>query len=144
MNNQIKKIPELAWVKGSGSYSDIVLTSRIRLARNLVNIPFPPKARIQDLKKSQKLIDEAFYSHPYFKAQGKLGDKSSSLGFTKISFDELPEIDKYLLAEALETFKTFATSWLLILSLYRLNNNCHCMAPYFLASPIGTNPKQYP
>lgn len=99
MNNEIKKIPEPSWVKGNGHHSDIVLTSRIRLARNLVNIPFPPKARIQDLKKSQKLIDEAFYSHPYFKAQGKTKGKSFSLGFTKISFDELPEIDKHLLAE---------------------------------------------
>lgn len=96
MNNSIKKIPELSWVKGNGSYSDIVLTSRIRLARNLVNIPFPPKARVQDLKKSQKLIDDAFYSHPYFSARCKSQNKNY---FTKISFDELPEVDKYLLAE---------------------------------------------
>jgi protein arginine kinase len=32
------------WLRGTGAESDIVLSSRIRLARNLVEFPFPPRA----------------------------------------------------------------------------------------------------
>lgn len=91
----IKNIPELNWVKGTGLCSDIVLTSRVRLARNLVNVPFPPKARFQDLKKSQKLVDDVFYSHPYFAAK----NNSTTPVFTRLAVDEMSEIDKYMLAE---------------------------------------------
>lgn len=32
------------WLRGTGAESDIVVSSRIRLARNLVDFPFPPRA----------------------------------------------------------------------------------------------------
>ena len=32
------------WLKGTGAYSNIVMSSRIRLARNLTKRPFPNKA----------------------------------------------------------------------------------------------------
>lgn len=32
------------WIRGTGPESDIVMSSRIRLARNLTDTPFPPKA----------------------------------------------------------------------------------------------------
>ncbi len=47
------------WLKGVGECSDIVMSSRIRLARNLANIPFPNKARKKDLLQIQEIIRKA-------------------------------------------------------------------------------------
>jgi protein arginine kinase len=55
------------WLKGTGSDSDIVISSRIRLARNLPNIPFPHWAN-KDQEK--KVVDEAqlaFSNTPHLK-----------------------------------------------------------------------------
>ena len=38
------------WLKGTGTSSHIVMSSRVRLARNLVKVPFPNKARKKELK----------------------------------------------------------------------------------------------
>jgi protein arginine kinase len=44
------------WLKGTGSHSDIVMSSRIRLARNFPNIPFPHWANKEQEK---NIIEEA-------------------------------------------------------------------------------------
>ena len=36
------------WLKGTGPNSSIVMSSRIRLARNLTQLPFPNKANKKD------------------------------------------------------------------------------------------------
>jgi len=49
------------WVSGTGPLSDTVISSRIRLARNIEGIPFPPRADQAELKNifelSQKAIE---------------------------------------------------------------------------------------
>ena len=50
------------WTNGQGPLSDIVISSRIRLARNVEGIPFPPKAEQTELKNifelSRQVIEE--------------------------------------------------------------------------------------
>lgn len=47
------------WLRGSGPESDIVISSRIRLARNLAEFPFVTKASEQDLKQIEKSLNAA-------------------------------------------------------------------------------------
>jgi protein arginine kinase len=42
------------WLKGTGPYSDIVISSRVRLARNLNNIPFPHR---MNKKQAREVLD---------------------------------------------------------------------------------------
>ena len=62
-----------SWLSGEGKNSDIVLSSRIRLARNITSFPFPPVANLENkgkvlsyvqfaLEKSQLLRKGNFYS----------------------------------------------------------------------------------
>jgi protein arginine kinase len=50
------------WLKGTGPFAHIVMSSRIRLARNLAKIPFPNKATKKDvvtvLEKVQQVVAE--------------------------------------------------------------------------------------
>lgn len=50
------------WTNGQGPLSDIVISSRIRLARNVEGIPFSPRAEQAELKKifelSQRVVEE--------------------------------------------------------------------------------------
>ncbi|WP_138205878.1 protein arginine kinase [Haloimpatiens lingqiaonensis] len=50
------------WVKAKNEMEDIVLSSRIRLARNLQGIPFPDKLDIPNGKDLVNKIEENFYS----------------------------------------------------------------------------------
>ena len=47
-----------AWMRGSGPQGDIVLGSRIRLARNLKGIPFPGAATREQLKHVLQVSEE--------------------------------------------------------------------------------------
>lgn len=47
------------WLKGSGPHADIVLSSRIRLARNLNMTSFPQRANKKQSQETLKLIKEA-------------------------------------------------------------------------------------
>lgn len=47
------------WLKGTGPQSHIVMSSRIRLARNLSQIPFPARAGKKDLNKVYDLAKAA-------------------------------------------------------------------------------------
>lgn len=47
------------WLRGSGPESDIVISSRIRLARNLADFPFVSRAADQDLEQIEKSLQEA-------------------------------------------------------------------------------------
>ncbi|MFT7538602.1 MAG: protein arginine kinase, partial [Lysobacterales bacterium] len=46
------------WLKGEGAHADIVMSSRIRLARNLADHPFPSKAGKKELVKCLDLIQK--------------------------------------------------------------------------------------
>jgi len=75
------------WLKGTGAFSNIVMSSRIRLARNLVNKPFPNKAGKKDLNEILLLIQAATESIDFFK-------KSIFL-----RINELDNVDKQFLIE---------------------------------------------
>ena len=47
------------WLKGTGPHSEIVVSSRIRLARNLEKWPFAPKATRQTQQEVLKVVKEA-------------------------------------------------------------------------------------
>jgi protein arginine kinase len=47
------------WLKGSGPYSDIVISSRVRLARNLNGIPFPHRLNKKQAEKVLEMVEEA-------------------------------------------------------------------------------------
>lgn len=47
------------WLRGSGPESDIVISSRIRLARNLAEFPFVSRTADQDLEQIEKSLQEA-------------------------------------------------------------------------------------
>ncbi|HQL40821.1 MAG TPA: ATP--guanido phosphotransferase, partial [Candidatus Omnitrophota bacterium] len=55
------------WLKGAGPQSHIVMSSRIRLARNVEKIPFPARANKKDLAEIVRIAKAAFDSSEYFK-----------------------------------------------------------------------------
>ncbi len=55
------------WLKGTGPQSHIVMSSRVRLARNLDKIPFPARANRKDLAEVFSVIEQAIHSNEYFK-----------------------------------------------------------------------------
>lgn len=64
------------WLKGAGPNSDIVISSRIRLARNLDKVPFPHWASKKQSEETLKTIMEAIGKVDYLKksAAFKLAD----------------------------------------------------------------------
>src|SRR3989338_6215319 len=75
------------WLKGTGDHSEIVMSSRIRLARNLNTIPFPNKAR------KKQLNDVLSVGH---QAAGNIDYLKKSLFFR---INELDNVDKQFLIE---------------------------------------------
>lgn len=75
------------WLKGTGPHSNIVMSSRVRLARNLARLPFPNRANKKGLAEVIKEVEEAMAKIPLL--------KDASL--FKIS--ELDNVDKQFLVE---------------------------------------------
>jgi len=50
------------WLRGSGPESDIVISSRVRLARNLADFPFISRATPQDRVRIEKILHERIIS----------------------------------------------------------------------------------
>jgi protein arginine kinase len=55
------------WLKGTGPEADIVISSRVRLARNLRDIPFAVRATEQQKRDLEERIREKTASSPFFK-----------------------------------------------------------------------------
>ncbi|MBU0599995.1 ATP--guanido phosphotransferase, partial [bacterium] len=53
------------WLKNNTPHRDIVISSRIRLARNVNKIPFPHWAKKESLRKVVSLVEEATKKCPY-------------------------------------------------------------------------------
>ena len=75
------------WLKGEGSFSEVVISSRIRLARNISKIPFPQWAKKADREKALNLVKEAVSKSPSLKTG------------LFIELDQLPLLDREFLAE---------------------------------------------
>ena len=57
--NELLRSSRLSWLAASGKESDVVLSSRIRLARNFRKIPFPNRADFEQLAAVLQLTDGA-------------------------------------------------------------------------------------
>jgi protein arginine kinase len=77
------------WMKGSGPESDIVISSRIRIARNLQSYPFPILATNQQ---SKEVLDKAVSTLD----NGKLNGVGP---FEFIALSEMNELEKRVLVE---------------------------------------------
>jgi protein arginine kinase len=75
------------WLSGSGPMSDIVISSRIRLARNVAGFPFLTKANANQRAELQRLLREAI-------EQLKLDDPVSYVDMERIN-----ELDRRVLVE---------------------------------------------
>jgi len=75
------------WVKADGPQSKIVLSSRVRLARNLRNFPFPGWAKKADRQKALEAIQPAVDKLP------EMSERFSD------SMDNMVAIDKQVLVE---------------------------------------------
>jgi len=75
------------WLKGTGPHSDIVISSRIRLARNLEKVAFPHWADKKQNEKTLEIIQQAVSKIDFLKNNG----------FFKMG--ELDSVDKQLLVE---------------------------------------------
>lgn len=59
MTNELSNefLPE--WIRSDGAENDVAVSSRVRLARNLKDIPFPGRAKPEDLAKVHQQVAEA-------------------------------------------------------------------------------------
>ncbi len=75
------------WLRGSGPESDIVISSRIRLARNFADFPFIRKCSEQDRANVENQLRTAIESEKRWE------------NLTYIDVDNLPEVDRQFLVE---------------------------------------------
>ncbi len=79
------------WLKGNGPESDIVISSRIRLARNLADFPFISRATDVDRAEIEKIL------HGRVEALRESGKAPADSLYLKVS--ELAEVDRQFLVE---------------------------------------------
>lgn len=77
------------WLRTEAPYDEIILSTRIRLARNFADISFPPLQRQTDLEKVKSFMAAHFSNHS-FAGHGKL---------TLVEMDSLNAIEKRMLLE---------------------------------------------
>jgi protein arginine kinase len=67
--NDLGDIPDhgLSWLEASGDHADIVLSTRVRLARNLVGHAFGPRARVNDREAVLKKFRDSAAKAPSLK-----------------------------------------------------------------------------
>ncbi len=82
--------PSALWVTGSGPHADIVISSRIRLARNLAGIPFP---HVLSEEGAEDIVRRVQGAHQALQAEGRLK------GYTFVRVDRLPPLDRQVLVE---------------------------------------------
>jgi len=75
------------WLRGSGPESDIVISSRIRLARNMADYPFVRRCNEQDRSTIEKMLRDRIVQ----------ADEFQSVGYLDV--DELPSVDRQFLVE---------------------------------------------
>jgi len=85
LNDLTQKCGE--WLRGSGPEADIVISSRIRLARNLADYPFMTRASDQDRARIEKDLRECLMT----------SDQADRLLY--FDLDQLSVIDRQLLVE---------------------------------------------
>jgi len=81
INNTLNK-----WMKGAGPDSDAVISSRIRLARNLDNLPFPNNASEEDAQKVVKRVE-------------KVLNKDDEFGLKLLELESIPTLEREVMVE---------------------------------------------
>lgn len=79
------------WLRGSGPESDIVISSRIRLARNLADFPFIARATDADREQIEKIL------HGRIDSLQEAGNFSSVPSYVDV--DDLEDVDRQFLVE---------------------------------------------
>jgi len=77
------------WMESTAEQGDIVISSRIRLARNLIDIPFPQRLDQTTGEECLRRIEAA--------CQGKMPDALNEVEFT--GFDQISNLDRHILVE---------------------------------------------
>ncbi len=75
------------WLRGTGPSANIVMSSRVRLARNLSEWPFPNKAVKKDLESVLSLVEKSMSKIEFLK------------GATLFRMTELDQVDRQMLVE---------------------------------------------
>lgn len=83
------------WLKGTGEASDIVVSSRVRLARNLADFPFMSRASESDRKKICQILSAAY--DEMFKTEKKDSEEKSQA--LMLDLQKLNPIDREFLVE---------------------------------------------
>lgn len=83
------------WMEGSGPYASVVLSSRVRLARNLVGIPFP---HLQSEEQGREVLEKVRQVAYDPEAQGQIGvlDVASLAELTPLEREIL--VEKHLIS----------------------------------------------
>ena len=80
----------LPWYAKGGENQDVILSSRVRLARNLANFPFPLYFKKDDAERVQSLVFDAF---------SKIQNKDENLYFHAVDTSSIEEKARCLLEE---------------------------------------------
>ncbi|MFY9115278.1 MAG: ATP--guanido phosphotransferase, partial [Dethiobacteria bacterium] len=75
------------WMEGTGPYAEVTISSRVRLARNIKDIPFPYLASDSQTLKVQDLVINAVKDHEGFK------------DFLPVKMDEVSALVKQVMVE---------------------------------------------
>jgi protein arginine kinase len=75
------------WMQGNGPHSNIILSSRIRLARNIADIPFPSGLDIERAEKVVRMVKDSIFK------------SESTLKFKDYIMQELPPTERQFLVE---------------------------------------------
>lgn len=81
--------PQVSWLNGEGAEGDIVLSSRIRLARNFRDIPFPNRADLAQLAKVKELVQSVLPAV----------EKALACPCSCLNLDDLTKLEKNVLIE---------------------------------------------
>lgn len=79
----------ISWLEGEGKEKDIVLSSRIRLARNIENIKLPHLMTVPEAKKVIKIVEEAIITN----------NKSTDNKFEIYEIDKLSPLERNIFVE---------------------------------------------
>ncbi|MFD2172376.1 protein arginine kinase [Tumebacillus lipolyticus] len=87
------------WMSDEGPHSDIVISTRIRLARNLVDHPFPMLASDQEAEEIVQKVGAALAAEPFGKQEGDRFELIELDTITQLDLQTLEE--KYLISSTL-------------------------------------------
>lgn len=81
---------ELPWYTDKGPFQDVVISSRIRLSRNLANFPFPANFHGDDSERVQSVVFDAF---------SKIDSEEENFSFSAVDARNMDEEGRNLFKE---------------------------------------------